>query len=84
VDTILTQGRRWVTIGAGFALVIAGIFMLVLPGPGIVTIILGLALLAREFRWARRLLDRARQVAARQAASARERLSRFNSKRDQP
>ena len=72
------------TIGAGFALVIAGIFMLVLPGPGIVTIILGLALLAREFRWARRLLDRARQVAARQAASARERLSRFNSKRDQP
>ena len=84
MDTILTQGRRWVTIGAGFALVIAGIFMLVLPGPGIVTIILGLALLAREFRWARRLLDRARQVAARQAASARERLSRFNSKRDQP
>ena len=72
------------TIGAGFALVIAGIFMLVLPGPGIVTIILGLALLAREFRWARRLLDRARQVAARQAACARERLSRFNSKRDQP
>ena len=72
------------TIGAGFALVIAGIFMLVLPGPGIVTIILGLALLAREFTWARRLLDRARQVAARQAASARERLSRFNSKRDQP
>jgi UPF0716 family protein affecting phage T7 exclusion len=84
VDTILTQGRRWLTIGAGFSLVIAGIFMLVLPGPGIVTIILGLALLAREFAWARRLLDRAREVAARQASSARERLSRFSSKRDQP
>jgi drug/metabolite transporter (DMT)-like permease len=84
VDTILTQGRRWLTIGAGFALVIAGVFMLVLPGPGIAAIILGLALLAREFRWARRLLERAREVAARQAASARERLSRFSSKRGQP
>jgi UPF0716 family protein affecting phage T7 exclusion len=83
VDTILTQGRRWVTIGAGFALLIAGAFMLVLPGPGIVTIILGLALLAREFKWARRLLERAREVAARQAAVARERLSRFNQKRGQ-
>ena len=83
MDTILTQGRRWVTIGAGFALLIAGAFMLVLPGPGIVTIILGLALLAREFKWARRLLERAREVAARQAAVARERLSRFNQKRGQ-
>ena len=84
MDTIRSHGRRILTIGAGFALLIAGVFMLVLPGPGIVTIILGLALLAREFRWARRLLDRARELAARQAAGARERLSRLNSKRDQP
>ncbi len=31
--------------------------MLVLPGPGIVAIGVGLALLAGEFAWARRLLD---------------------------
>lgn len=31
--------------------------MLVTPGPGWVTIALGLAILAAEFVWARRLLD---------------------------
>jgi tellurite resistance protein TerC len=40
----------------GLALLVAGIAMLVLPGPGIVAIALGLALLAAEFRWARRIL----------------------------
>jgi UPF0716 family protein affecting phage T7 exclusion len=36
---------------------LAGIAMLALPGPGWVTIALGLALLAPDFRWARRSLD---------------------------
>ncbi len=40
----------------GISLVIAGIAMLVLPGPGIATIIAGLAILATEFAWARVVL----------------------------
>lgn len=32
--------------------------MLVTPGPGMLTIFLGLGLLAAEFVWARRLMDR--------------------------
>ena len=32
--------------------------MLVTPGPGILVIFLGLGLLAAEFVWARRLMDR--------------------------
>lgn len=44
-------------IGAGFGLIIAGIFMLALPGPGIVTILGGLALLSRDLAWAGRLTD---------------------------
>jgi uncharacterized protein (TIGR02611 family) len=36
--------------------IIAGIAMLVLPGPGWLTIFLGLAILGSEFHWARRLL----------------------------
>ena len=32
--------------------------MLVTPGPGIAAILLGLGLLAAEFVWARRLMDR--------------------------
>lgn len=37
--------------------------MLVLPGPGLVAIAGGLAVLAVEFAWARRLLHRARERA---------------------
>ena len=39
-------------------MLLAGFAMLVLPGPGIIVIILGLAILATEFAWAER---RARQ-----------------------
>ena len=41
----------------GLGLVVAGIAMLVLPGPGWAAIILGLVVLASEYAWARRLLD---------------------------
>lgn len=44
-------------IGAGMALVLLGMFLLVLPGPGILTIAGGLAILAIDFAWARNLLD---------------------------
>lgn len=53
----------------GFGLVLAGIAMLVLPGPGWAAIILGLIVLASEYAWARRLLDPVRRW-ARKAADA--------------
>jgi uncharacterized protein (TIGR02611 family) len=55
---------RIATIIAGFALLVAGIAMLALPGPGLLTIAAGLAILAREFHWARRLLDRLKHTTA--------------------
>ena len=42
----------------GGLLVFAGVLMLVLPGPGILAIAAGLALLALEFEAARELRDR--------------------------
>ena len=54
----LRQAKRVVRIVVGFTLLIVGVLLLVLPGPGWVTIFFGLALLAAEFAWARRLLDR--------------------------
>ncbi len=53
----------------GFGLVLAGIAMLVLPGPGWATIILGFIVLASEYAWARRLLEPVRRW-ARKAANA--------------
>jgi uncharacterized protein (TIGR02611 family) len=47
--------RAGVTV-VGPLVVIAGLAMLVLPGPGLVVIALGLALLALEYQWARGLV----------------------------
>lgn len=49
--------RLAITVG-GAAVVLAGVVMLVLPGPGLVTIALGFGLLGREYTWAARI-DRA-------------------------
>ena len=52
------QVRRLSRIIGGFTLLLIGILMLVTPGPGWLVILLGLGLLAAEFVWARRLMDR--------------------------
>lgn len=52
---------------AGSALLLAGGAMLLLPGPGLLVIAGGLALLATEFSWAERSLDRVKRRAARAA-----------------
>jgi uncharacterized protein (TIGR02611 family) len=43
---------------AGFAVLLVGVIMLFTPGPGWALIIFGLGLLALEFTWAERLLER--------------------------
>ncbi|MDI1290728.1 MAG: PGPGW domain-containing protein, partial [bacterium] len=54
----LKQARKIVVLVIGLTLVGIGIAMIVLPGPAVVVIPLGLAFLASEFLWARRLLKR--------------------------
>ena len=49
---------------AGPVVVLAGVAMLVLPGPGLVVIALGFALLALEYEWARSLLGAMGRVAS--------------------
>ncbi len=55
--------RIVVVLLAGLVVLAAGVVMLVTPGPGIPTILLGLAILASEFVWARIILRRLLQVA---------------------
>ena len=45
----------------GMTLLIAGAAMLVLPGPGIAVMFLGLVVLSAEFQWAKRILAWARE-----------------------
>ena len=54
--------RVGITI-AGVVLLVLGAAMLVLPGPGLLVIIAGLAVLATEYVWAQRLLRIAREKA---------------------
>ena len=55
------NARKLVVLIIGATIILVGIALLVLPGPGTVVIILGLALLGTEFVWARRLLKRVKK-----------------------
>jgi tellurite resistance protein TerC len=66
MDRVLTRGiraARRVVIGVvGITILMVGAALLVLPGPAFIVIPIGLAVLAVEFEWARRLLRRAREL----------------------
>lgn len=53
----LNQTWRVGVLMIGGLVTLAGVAMLALPGPGWAAIFVGLAILATEFTWARRLLD---------------------------
>ena len=55
--------KRFAVTIVGGALLLLGLAMMVLPGPGILVIVAGLAVLATEYVWAQRLLKRARSQA---------------------
>lgn len=61
----INQAKRIFRIVFGFTLLILGVAMFVTPGPGWLTVLLGLGVLAAEFVWARRLLDRLKHEGAR-------------------
>lgn len=72
---------RLAILVVGVAVLVAGLIMLVAPGPGVVVIVAGLAILATEFTWAEILLERAKRQAIKaknmavQKVAARRRLN---------
>lgn len=50
----------------GFSVLLVGVAMMVLPGPAFIVIPLGLAILATEFVWAHKLLEKAKNYFAKQ------------------
>lgn len=61
----VAQVRRIFLILAGFTLLALGIVMIFTPGPGTPVILAGLGLLAAEFVWARRLMERIKRETTR-------------------
>lgn len=72
--TIGRHAKRTVILTAGAVLVLSGIVLLVLPGPGLLLVLAGLVLLAREFPAVNRFIGpvraRAMQAAEESVSSA--------------
>ena len=62
--------KRVVLEGLGWVLVLVGIAALVLPGPGLIAIFAGLALLSQQYEWADRRVEPVRLRAMRGAADS--------------
>ncbi len=60
---IFKQAKRLIVLVMGLTVLLIGVALLVLPGPAFVIIPVGLAILATEFAWARRLLNRLKTAA---------------------
>lgn len=67
--------RIGITI-AGVIVILAGVAMLVLPGPGILTIVLGLMILGTEFEFARRWVAYIKKRTRQGVTYARQRVLR--------
>jgi uncharacterized protein (TIGR02611 family) len=61
----LQQTKRVLRILFGFTLLAFGLVMILTPGPGWLTIMLALGMLAAEYVWARRLLDKMKEQGVR-------------------
>jgi tellurite resistance protein TerC len=61
----LRAAKRIVIAVIGGTVTLVGIALIVLPGPAFIVIPIGLSILATEFLWARRWLQKIRQMAAR-------------------
>jgi tellurite resistance protein TerC len=66
-----TTGRRIVIAVVGASVLLLGVIMLVTPGPALLVIPLGLAILALEFVWARRWLQKLREMISQRNAASR-------------
>ena len=66
IEVIRFIGRNTKRIAVsvvGGVLVLAGLIMLVLPGPGLIVIVLGFAVLGTEYAWAAAALERTKRAA---------------------
>lgn len=76
VDITYRQARRLAILLIGGTVLLIGVALIFLPGPAVVVIPAGLAILGLEFSWARRFLGRVRSQISEQHRRMRLRNSR--------
>jgi uncharacterized protein (TIGR02611 family) len=62
---VVRHAWRLIVLVVGLTVVAIGVAMIVLPGPAVIVIPVGLAILASEFIWARRLIDHLKERGSR-------------------
>jgi hypothetical protein len=70
MDFLKRHAKRVAVEGLGWLLVIAGLAALVLPGPGLLLLFGGMALLATQYEWAERRLEPIRRGALKTASDS--------------
>jgi uncharacterized protein (TIGR02611 family) len=66
----MVRAKRIVIGVIGFTVLLIGVVLIVLPGPAILVIPAGLAILATEFAWAKRWLRKAKAMIRRRQRPA--------------
>jgi len=61
IGTTIKKAKRLVVFIIGSTVLFIGFAMIVLPGPAVIIIPIGLAILGTEFIWAKRLLNRIKE-----------------------
>jgi hypothetical protein len=67
---VKSAAKRVLLEGLGWVLVLVGIAALVLPGPGLLALFAGVALLATQYEWAERRVEPVKKAALRTAADS--------------
>ncbi len=65
-----STAKRVLVEGLGWLLVLVGIAALILPGPGLLALFAGVALLATQYEWAERRLEPVKRAALRTASDS--------------
>jgi hypothetical protein len=76
---IRKSGKRIAVTIAGFVVILIGIVLIPLPGPGWAIVFGGLAILATEYIWAERVLNYAKRT----AVNAKDKVLRKNNNKHQ-
>lgn len=64
VGKTIKQAKKLIISVIGFTVLLIGLAMIVLPGPAFIVIPIGLGILATEFIWAKKLLERVKSSAS--------------------
>lgn len=76
INAMVRHARRTIIFVIGGTVLLFGIALIVLPGPAILVIPIGLLILATEFIWARRLLKKVKET----VKSGKDAMNKFNTR----